>query len=136
MQKSNKGAIRKGTDRSTKAVLHHQRYQGPIPPPEVLAKFDEIEPGIANRIIGMAEKDAEHVRKVREKSLDNDAKKVEREARIVRKGQNFSFILTVVFLILSFVLIFAGIKITGSIFASIAVVVIALSLLQPFKNKK
>lgn len=35
-------------------------YSGPIPPPEIMAKFDEIEPGFANRILTMAEKGQFH----------------------------------------------------------------------------
>jgi uncharacterized membrane protein len=35
-------------------------FQGPIPPPAVLREYEQLEPGAANRIIKMAEKEQEH----------------------------------------------------------------------------
>lgn len=37
-----------------------ERFSGPLPPPEVLEKYNAIEPGSANRIIRMAESQAQH----------------------------------------------------------------------------
>ena len=31
------------------------RYQGPIPPPEMLAALERVKPGLADRVITMAE---------------------------------------------------------------------------------
>jgi uncharacterized membrane protein len=36
-----------------------QSFSGPLPPPEVLKRFDEIVPGAAERIIKMAEAQSE-----------------------------------------------------------------------------
>jgi uncharacterized membrane protein len=35
-------------------------YSGPLPPPEILAKFDQVLPGSAERIIAMAERNQAH----------------------------------------------------------------------------
>ena len=35
-------------------------FSGPLPPPAILKQYDEIEPGLANRIVCMAEKEQEH----------------------------------------------------------------------------
>jgi uncharacterized membrane protein len=35
-------------------------FTGPLPPPEVLAKYNETVPGLAERIICMAEQQAKH----------------------------------------------------------------------------
>ncbi|MGE5559138.1 MAG: DUF2335 domain-containing protein [Bacillota bacterium] len=43
-----------------KTILIGQRFEGPIPPPEFLAKYDDICPGFANRILTMAEKQSDH----------------------------------------------------------------------------
>ena len=37
-----------------------QTYSGPIPPPEILAKYDQLIPGSAAKIIEMAHKQSEH----------------------------------------------------------------------------
>lgn len=41
-----------------------QTQSGPIPSPEILKKYNEIEPGLAQRIIAMAEAEAEHRRSI------------------------------------------------------------------------
>ncbi len=35
-------------------------FNGPLPPPDILAKYNDVLPGAADRIIAMAEKQAEH----------------------------------------------------------------------------
>jgi uncharacterized membrane protein len=37
--------------------MHTQVYQGHLPPPDMLQKFNEIDPTFANRIVQMAEKE-------------------------------------------------------------------------------
>ena len=37
-------------------VMRSEMYSGPIPPPEALARYEEIQPGAADRILKMAEK--------------------------------------------------------------------------------
>ncbi len=40
--------------------VSQQHYSGPLPRPEDLAKYDQIVPGAAERIIKMAEKEMQH----------------------------------------------------------------------------
>ncbi len=42
------------------AAIEVSRYSGPLPPPENLAKYEQILPGSADRIIRMAEQQAMH----------------------------------------------------------------------------
>jgi uncharacterized membrane protein len=37
-----------------------QGFTGPIPPPQVLAGYEAVLPGLANRIVAMAERQSEH----------------------------------------------------------------------------
>ena len=46
------------------SITAQQYYSGPIPPPESLAKYNDIHPGLAERIITMAESEAIHRRKM------------------------------------------------------------------------
>lgn len=50
-------------------VIRGEMYSGPIPPPEALARYEEIQPGAADRIIKMAEKQQEHRMSLRQKPL-------------------------------------------------------------------
>lgn len=47
-------------------------FSGPLPPPEVLAQFDRVVPGAAERIIAMAEKQADHRRGLEKKITESD----------------------------------------------------------------
>ena len=44
------------------SLQQHQAYSGPIPDPDSLAKYNQIQPGFAERIIKMAEEEALHRR--------------------------------------------------------------------------
>src|SRR5438552_14400200 len=44
------------------------RFSGPIPSPETLSQYDKIVPGAANRIIQMAETQAEHRRQLEDRT--------------------------------------------------------------------
>lgn len=49
-------------------------FSGPLPPPEILKKYDEILPGAAERIIKMAEKQAEHRQLLEQQVIKSDIK--------------------------------------------------------------
>jgi uncharacterized membrane protein len=48
------------------AVLHMERhvFSGPLPPPAVLARYNDALPGGAERIVALAEKQAQHRRQM------------------------------------------------------------------------
>jgi uncharacterized membrane protein len=48
-------------------------YQGPIPPPADLERYNAILPGAAERILAMAERQANHRQSLEKKVLDSDA---------------------------------------------------------------
>lgn len=48
------------TNSENKVTVQGLFYQGPIPPPEVLEKYEKISPGFADRIVKMAEIEQEH----------------------------------------------------------------------------
>jgi uncharacterized membrane protein len=52
----------------TIAVSRRTSFQGPLPPPALLREYNQVMPGLAERIVGMAEAEGTHRRKV-ERSL-------------------------------------------------------------------
>lgn len=46
-------------------------YSGPIPDPESLAKYEQISPGFAERILSMAEEEARHRRRNEDRLVKN-----------------------------------------------------------------
>lgn len=61
-------------------------HQGPIPPPSILAAYDKIVPGSAERILAMAEKQALHRQGIETKLVDI-------ETKLESRGQIFGFTL-------------------------------------------
>jgi uncharacterized membrane protein len=62
------------------------RHSGPLPDPESLRKYNEVVPGLAERMIAMVEKEGEHRRS--EQSKDG-AHRREMEGKVVKEGLNF-----------------------------------------------
>lgn len=60
---SQQASLRRG-HRLDQIQLHHQQisWQGPLPPPGAMAAFEQIERGLAGRIVGLAENSLEHQR--------------------------------------------------------------------------
>jgi uncharacterized membrane protein len=92
-------------------VQVQQHYSGPLPHPDALARYDEIVPGAAERIIRMAEKEMEH-RHSTDDQLNKNA------IRATYLGITFAFISV---LILSGSVIYALYKGFDTVAASIAV---------------
>ncbi len=61
-------------------------FQGPLPPPEILAGYDSVLPGAADRIITMAEKNQEHRHRL-------EAKVIPAGIKSERLGQILGFVL-------------------------------------------
>lgn len=66
-------------------VIRSEMYSGPIPSPEALARYEEIQSGAADRIIKMAEKQQDH-----RMALENIA--VGGQVEQSKRGQIFGFV--------------------------------------------
>jgi uncharacterized membrane protein len=51
-----------------------QHYSGPIPPPSMLEKYNQVIPGSAERILKMAEEQAEHRRVLEKTAIRSDVR--------------------------------------------------------------
>jgi uncharacterized membrane protein len=54
---------------STQIAFQQQTIYGPLPAPDLLAKYEEIQPGLVNRIVKMAEDESEHRRWMEKESI-------------------------------------------------------------------
>lgn len=69
-------------------------FSGPLPHPEILKQYDEIVPGMAERILIMAEKEQEH-------QLHTDKQIVEAQINEIKFGRICGLLLILVLIILS-----------------------------------
>jgi len=69
-------------------------YSGPIPDPASLAQYEKITPGLADRIVQMAEKEGEHRRHLEVFGQNANITLLQRRDREARVGQIFAFIIS------------------------------------------
>lgn len=88
------------------ASLQVSGYSGPLPPPEMLQKYNDIEPGLVNRIVAMAESQAQHRQAM-------EAKVITDRGLNERRGSLYGFVIALVAIVGSLVLLALGNKIEG-----------------------
>lgn len=99
-------------------LVHQELYSGPIPSAMELDRYEKVQPGAADRIIKMAEKQASHRQKIEEMALRSDVK-----AQI--RGQIFGFLIFILTIIIGFILILLNKDVFGivSILGSLATII-------------
>ncbi len=99
------------SNNTTKGVVVHQQSQsvsfsGPLPPPEILQKFNEVVPGAAERIIKMAEEQSVHRRALEKKVIDSDIARS-------KYGQILGFVIAIAGLVVAALIAIYGNAIAG-----------------------
>jgi uncharacterized membrane protein len=90
-------------------VVHQsQTFSGPLPPPEVLRKFDEVVPGAAERIIKMAEEQSAHRKDLERKVIDSDVSRS-------KWGQLLGFVIAIAGLVAATLISIYGNAIAGGV---------------------
>jgi len=108
---------------NAKLIAAASRFAGPLPPPDLMAKYDQILPGSAERILKMAEN---------EQMVSNEISL--KLTKYIGRGQLFGFILGLVTIIGGLFLIYVGKDITG--LASLLSGLGALLLAHLYGHKK
>ena len=90
------------------AAIKAETFSGPLPPPQILAQYDSIVDGAANRIITMAEEQARHRRNMEANALNSDIKNS-------RLGLHYGLIIGLVAVIGGTFCIASGFEVGGSI---------------------
>lgn len=89
-------------------VCRYRFFSGPLPPPEDLNRYDQIIKNGAERIMKRAERQSAHRMEIEKIAIKEQLKQS-------GKGQNFGFILAILFLIASIVLAMTGHETVASI---------------------
>jgi len=82
-------------------AMRHEVRVGPLPDPETLQHYEQVHPGIAERIIQRFEKEAEHRQTMENKIVDAQIEHQRSEMAAFRWGQFFAFAIAVVGLVAS-----------------------------------
>ncbi|MBI3941216.1 MAG: DUF2335 domain-containing protein [Acidobacteria bacterium] len=95
-------------DKRLVSLTHTQQltFSGPLPPPSMLLKYNEVFPGCGERIVAMAESQSNHRQDI-EKSV------VKSNIRNESRGQLFAFLLALAAIIGGFFLVAIGKDVAG-----------------------
>lgn len=88
------------------AAVQLNTFSGPLPPPEALARYNDIEPGMADRIVRMAEHQAEHRQRMESAVITGN---IRAEAR----GQHYGLAISLIVVLGSLWLISTGHGVLG-----------------------
>lgn len=85
-----------------------QEYSGPLPPPRMLEHYDSVQPGFADRIVSMAEKEQSHRHNLEYQGVSGAIKKDSR-------GQHYALVTSILLIASCAFLIYSGHEVSGSI---------------------
>lgn len=102
-----------------KAVIRNEYFSGPLPPPKVLADYNEIVDGAAERILVMAEKEQLHRHEM-------DSTALLGEINNDKRGQQFGLGIAVFFGIIALILGLTGQQWLGGIIATVDLVALVM----------
>ncbi|MCB2263853.1 MAG: DUF2335 domain-containing protein [Candidatus Thiosymbion ectosymbiont of Robbea hypermnestra] len=109
-------------------------FTGPLPLPDILQKYDQVLPGLTDRIVRMAEAEGNHRRtqesQALEAEIENDHKLVDAYIKEVRIGQQFAFVIAVVALCLGSYVAVNGGEFAGAVIGAGGLIGIVTAFIQ------
>lgn len=121
-----------GGPRATKvvrAITHAQSFSGPLPPPQILQRYNDAYPGLANRIVKMAEHEQSHRHGIESSALTGSI-------TAEKRGQNYALAICTLVVLASFGLIWQGHEVSGSILAGGTLSALAYVFITGRKEKQ
>lgn len=85
------------TRQTQQVLMHTQQWAGPLPPPAVLKQYDEVFPGLAERIVASMEREQDHRHAV-------DRSLIETHRVTFTRGQRIAATIALICLVLGFIL--------------------------------
>ena len=113
----------------TQRFAASMQFSGPIPPPGFLEQYERISPGLASRMVGMAESEAEHRRLIEARLVDSHCADQKAHHDEVTRGQVLATVITISALIAGSVTALHGYQIAGSILGASGIGGIAVTLI-------
>jgi len=114
-----------------KGVTGVMLQSGPFPSPEVMETLERLNPGSADRVLRMAEREQENFHEFARKEQSIDFMSANRMTRLPLLGMWLGFALCMTSLIIGAVLIYLGHEVGGYASLSVSVGVMVKSLLFP-----
>ena len=111
-------------------------FTGSLPAPEVLAEYNHLVAGAAERIVAIAEKEQEHRHRMQEKLLDARLLALRQARNERRLWQVFAFSLAVVSVVCGAIAAMLGEPIAGEVIGSVGVVGLVVVFVLGLRDDK
>ena len=110
-------------------------YEGPIPPAAEMDRYEQIEPGMAGRIVAMAERSLEASIEDRRELRSLARRDLEARTDAIRRGQQFALISSLTGVAATLIAVMLGSQSVGMVLAGTTIVVLVSSFLGVRKAK-
>ncbi len=101
------------TIKVTREEIHTEGFSGPLPDPETLAKYEQMIPGVAERLVHAFESEIAHRRKIELDSFQARSADAKYERRIEARGQWLGFVIGLAGLGVGLAALLKGAPVTG-----------------------
>jgi uncharacterized membrane protein len=125
---SNQGHIQKS--------FAQYQFVGPLPPPDILSKYEQLMPGIADRLMVLTETEASHRRHLENKSLDAQIEAFNKESSEIRLGQVLAFVIGTITIISGAYTSVHGAEIAGSLIGTGGVIGLVTAFIYGRRGKE
>jgi uncharacterized membrane protein len=112
------------------------QYSGPLPDPEILARYEKVLHGAAERTFKLVESEQEHRHKMQEKQLDAGIADQKDIRNIEKRGQFFALLIALSSIGVAVFSVSSGQEIVASIFGVSGVGTLVVSFIQGRQNQK
>ena len=133
--------IQNNTSKQTHSAQNRSRtviaqFSSPLPPPELLANYEKIKPGLINKIIEMTETESGHRRELEKQKLLAEINNLQRGDTLISRAQIFALIIAVITVIGGCITAIHGAQTAGSIIGTSGVVGIIGAFIKNSKREK
>ncbi len=109
-------------------------YAGPIPPPEALARYEQLTPGLADRIIKMAENEGNHRRTLEANGQKAQIEHLKRRDWEAKLGQLFGFLISITAITVGAYVVMQGHDTFGTVISLSGLAIIVTAFIHGRKN--
>ena len=111
-------------------------YEGPLPSPNVVSKYEKILPGAFDRILRLTEQNAQHRIEIDKHEMELEKTLVPESIEIRKAGQSKAFIITILGIIAVCFCAYIGEATIGSILAGTTLIALVPNFISGIKKTK
>ena len=108
----------------------------PLPPPEMLANYEQTQPGLINKIIQMTEAESDHRRNLENKKIQAEIKNLQRGDILISMAQIFAFVICMTLIIGGCLTAIHGAQVAGTLIGVSGIVGIIKAYIENSKREK